>query len=66
MTQPSAPTFETVLSIPYYNFLAHTFTVHTLPLHQISSIIDLLSSDPAITHDLLVLDQINQTIINLE
>ena len=66
MSQPTSPTFETILSIPHYNLSAHTFTIHTLPLHQISSIIDLLASDPVVTHDLLVLDQINQTVLNLE
>ena len=66
MTQPTSPTFETVLSIPHYNLSAHTFTVRTLPLHQISTIIDLLTSDPATTWDLLVLDQINQIIVNLK
>ena len=66
MTQPTFSTFETVLSIPHYNLSAHIFAVHTLPLHWISTIIDLLASDPAATRDLLVLDQINQTIVNLE
>ena len=66
MTQPSSPTFKTILSIPHYNLSAHTFAVHTLPLHRISSIINLLASYPTATHDLLVLDQINQTIVNLE
>ena len=66
MAQLSSPTFETILSIPHYNLSAHTFAIHTLPLHQISSIIDLLASDPAATHDLLLLDQVNQTIVNLE
>ena len=66
MAQLSSPTFETILSIPHYNLSAHTFAIHTLPLHQISSIIDLLASDPTATHDLLLLDQVNQTIVNLE
>ena len=66
MAQPSSPTFETVLSIPHYNLLAHTFAIHTLPLHWISLILDLLASDPAATHDLLLLDQVNQMIVNLE
>ena len=66
MTQPNSPAFETILSIPHYNLSAHTFAIHTLPLHWISSIIDLLASNPAATWDLLVLDQINQTILNLE
>ena len=66
MTQPNSPTFETVLSIPHYNLSAHTFAVHTLPLHHISAIVDFLTSNPAATWDLLVLDQINRTIVNLE
>ena len=66
MTQPSSPAFKTILFVPHYNLSAHTFAVHTLPLHQISSVIDLLASDLAATHDLLVLDQINQTIVNLK
>ena len=66
MAQPNPPTFETVLSIPHYNLLAHTFTVHSLPLHRISAVLDLLASDLATTRNLLILDQINQTIVNLE
>ena len=66
MAQLSSPTFETILSIPHYNLLAHTFAIHTLPLHWISFIISLLASNPTATHDLLLLDQVNQTIINLE
>ena len=66
MSWPVSPTFETVLSILHYNLSAHTFAIHTFPLHQISSIIDLLASDPVVTCDLLVLDQINKTILNLE
>ena len=64
--QPNPFTFETVLSIPHYNLSAHTFAVHSLPLHQISAVLDLLASDLAATSDLLILDQINQTIVNLE
>ena len=45
MAQPNPPTFETVLSIPHYNLLAHTFAIHSLPLHQISAILNLLASD---------------------
>ena len=66
MSQPTSHTFETVLSVPHYNLSAHTFAIHTLPLHWISSIIDILASNPIVTCDLLVLDQINQTILNLE
>lgn len=66
MAQPSSPTFETVLTVPHYNLSAHTFAVHTLLLHCISSILNLLASDPAATHNLLLLDQVNQTIVNLE
>ena len=58
--------FETVLSTPHLNLSAHTFIIYTLPFDRISSILDLLASDEAATHDLLVLDQINQTIVNLE
>ena len=46
--------------------MAHTFTVHSLPLHRILAVLDLLASDQAATCNLLILDQINQTIINLE
>ena len=66
MAQPNPPTFETVLSIPHYNLPAHTFAIHSLPLHQISAILNLLASDQTATCDLLILDQINQTIVNLE
>ena len=66
MTQPTSPAFETIFSIPHYNLSAHTFAVHTLPLYWISSIINLLASDPVATCDLLVLDQINQTILSLK
>ena len=66
MAQPNPPTFETVLSTSHLNLSAHTFTVHSLPLHRISAILNLLASDQATTHDLLILDQINQTIVNLE
>ena len=50
------PSFETVLSTPHLNLSAHTFIVYTLPFHRIFSILDLLASDKAATHDLLVLD----------
>ena len=66
MSRPTSPTFKTVLSVPHYNLSAHTFAMHTLSLHQISSIIDLLSSDPVATHDLLTLDQVDQTVLNME
>ena len=66
MSWLTSPTFKTVLAIPHYNLSAHTFAIHTLPLHWISSIINLLASDPTVTCDLLVLDQINQMILNLE
>ena len=66
MSWPASPTFKTILSIPRYNLSAHTFATHTLPLHWISSIINFLASNSAVTHDLLILKQINQTILNLE
>ena len=66
MAQPNPPTFETILSTSHLNLSAHTFAVHSLPLHRISAIFDLLTSDQAATRDLLILDQINQTIVNLE
>ena len=66
MPQSHPPTFETVLTTPHFNLSAHTFAVHSLPLHQISAILDLLASDQVTTRDLLILDQINQTIVNLE
>ena len=58
--------FETVLSDPHFNLSAHTFARHTLPFDKISSILDFLASDEAVVHDLLALDQINQSIIALE
>ena len=58
--------FETILSTPHLNLSAHTFAIYTLPFDRISSILNLLASDEAATHDLLALDQINQTIVNLE
>ena len=58
--------FETVQSTPHLNLSAHTFAIYTLPFHRISSVLDLLASDEAATHDLLILDWINQTIVNLE
>ena len=58
--------FETIQSTPHLNLSAHTFAIHTLPFHRISSILDLLTSDEAATQDLLILDRINQTIVNLE
>ena len=57
---------ETVLSTPHLNLSAHTFAKYTLPFNKISSILDLLASDEATTHDLLALDQINQSIVALE
>ena len=65
MAHPT-PTFEIIVSIPHYNFSASGFpcTVHTIPFKWISTIIDLLSSNPLATHDLLIVDQINQTILN--
>ena len=60
------PSFETVQSTPHLNLSAHTFAIYTLLFHQISSVLNLLASDEAATHDLLILDQINQTIVNLE
>ena len=61
-----APTFTTLVSDPHFNLSAHTFTVHTLPFHQISFVLDLLTNDDAATQNLLTLDQINQTIVGLE
>lgn len=58
--------FKTVQSAPHFNLSAHTFAIHTLPFHRISSVLDLLASDKATTQDLLILDRINQTIVNLE
>ena len=58
--------FKTVLSTPHLNLSAHTFAKYTLPFDNISSILDLLASDKAATHDLLALDQINQSIVALE
>ena len=49
-----------------FNLSAHTFAMYTLPFDRISFILDLLSSNKIATCDLLVLDQINQTIVNLE
>ena len=60
------PSFETVQLTPHLNLSAHTFAVYTLPFDRISLILNLLASDEAATHDLLVLDQINQTIVDLE
>ena len=65
MAQQNA-SFETVLSDPHFNLSAHTFARYTLPFNKISSILDLLTSDEAATHDLLALDQINQSIVALE
>ena len=58
--------FETVLSDPHFNLSVHTFARYTLPFEKISSILDLLASDEVATHDLLALDQINQSIVALE
>ena len=52
--------FETILSDPHFNLSAHTFARYTLLFDKISSILDFLASDEAVTHDLLALDQINQ------
>ena len=51
---------------PHLNLSAHTFAKYTLPFDKISSILDLLASDKAATHNLLALDQINQSIVALE
>ena len=59
-------TFTTLVSDPHFNLSAHTFAVHTLPFHQISFVLDLLSNDDATTQNLLTLDRINQTIVGLE
>ena len=61
-----APTFTTLVSDPHFNLSAHTFAIHTLPFHQISFVLDLLTNDDAATQNLLTLDQINQTIVGLE
>ena len=37
MPQSHLPTFKTVLTTPHFNLSAHTFTVHSLPLHRISA-----------------------------
>ena len=58
--------FETVLLTPHLNLSAHTFAKYTLPFDKISSVLDLLASDEAATHNLLALDQINQLIVALE
>ena len=58
--------FKTVLSDPHFNLSAHTFAKYTLPFDKISSVLDLLASDEAATHDLLALDQVNQSIVVLE
>lgn len=58
--------FETVISDPHLNLSAHTFARYTLPFNKISSVLDLLASDEAATHNLLALDQINQSIVALE
>ena len=63
---PQVPSFETVLSDPHFNLSAYTFAVYTLPFNNISSVLDLLAHDKTATHDLLILDQINQTIVGLE
>ena len=60
------PTFTTLVSDPHFNLSAHTFAVHTLPFHQISFVLDLLTNDDAATQNLLTLDRINQTIVGLE
>ena len=60
------PSFTTPLSNPHFNLSAHTFAVHTLPFNNISSVLDLLTHDDAATQNLLILDQINQTIVGLE
>ena len=58
--------FKTIISDPHLNLSAHTFTRYTLPFDKISSVLDLLASDKVATHDLLALDQINQSIVALE
>ena len=58
--------FKTILSNPHFNLSAHTFAKYTLPFDKISSILDLFASDEAATHNLLALDQVNQSIVALE
>ena len=58
--------FKTILSDTHFNLSAHTFAKYTLPFDKISSLLDLLASDEATTHDLLALDQVNQSIVALE
>ena len=60
------PSFKTIQSTPHLNLSAHTFIIYTLPFHRISSVLGFLASDEAATNDLLILDRINQTIVNLE
>ena len=60
------PSFTTLLSDPHFNLSAYTFNIYTLPFDKISFVLDLLAHDEAATQDLLILDQINQTIIGLE
>ena len=58
--------FKAVLSDPHFNLSAHTFAKYTLPFNKISSILDPLASDEAAIHNLLALDQVNQSIVALE
>ena len=58
--------FETILSDPHFNLSAHTFAKYTLPFNKISSILNFFASNETATHDLLALDQVNQSIVALE
>ena len=60
------PSFTALLSDPHYNLSAQTFIMHTLPFHNISFVLDLLSHNDAATQNLLILNWINQTIVGLE
>ena len=65
MAQQNA-SFKTVLSDPHFNLSAHTFAKYTLPFDKISSVLDVLASNEAVTCNLLALDQVNQSIVALE
>ena len=62
----NSPTFTTQFSDPHFNLSAYTFARDTIPFNNISFALDLLTHDDAATQNLLILDQINQTIIGLE
>ena len=62
----NSPTFITRFSEPHFDLSAYTFTRDTIPFNNISFALDLLTHDDAATQNLLILDQINQTIIGLE